>query len=328
MARSSGTYRGNRRKRPSPSKREEIVPSVPAVVQTVPAHPLHTPRSAVVLALVGIVLNIALPFLSGGFAWAAIIGSYLIFVAILWLCAEEAKALGRGIKSGIVDFTIIPKDFWVPVLGALLVFGIATYITRIINIILEPPLPGPIISSQVQELGKLQDFVGGLDEIDLRDLFDFPGIAKFNVLLVRRSLNRANVSDSESQQIDKFFTNGNAQLDITYGTAYRLPDGTIGFKAFPGKVAIINTTKKYAQSRANLAKFIASPLIPTTITDDAREMDKAVTDDISLLRAVINENMGNPWDNTIENVYVKKFINLKPKADKITADIRGYLRIN
>src|SRR5437764_791126 len=43
-----------------------------------------------------------------------------------------------------------------------------------------------LMGSQIQEVRELQKFIGGKDESELRELFDFPAITKFNIRLAKR----------------------------------------------------------------------------------------------------------------------------------------------
>jgi hypothetical protein len=200
-----------------------------------------------------------------------------------------------------------------------------------------PRSPNAILASQVEELKKLEALVGGKTESELREMFDFPNILKFNIALDKRSLYPTLVTTEESKEIDRVFAGGNAHLDARYGHLSKGLGGSFQFRMRPGQQSIINTTKKYADSRAELNKVSSSGTLPANIVSRVRELDQTVQENTSSLFAVLTIKLGiNPrfviddadassaFFGVISNAYWDQFKPLEPRAKAIIYEIRSY----
>jgi hypothetical protein len=108
----------------------------------------------------------------------------------------------------------------------------------------------------------------------------------------------------------------------------------------PGKVAIINTPKQYATHKARLLPSESSADLPSAVRTAVSDFDQTLDKDTTILLETLNDKLAENRDNiiydhdvrspywrTVDNAYWARFIQLKPKADRIVAAMRAYLKV-
>lgn len=188
----------------------------------------------------------------------------------------------------------------------------------------------------IRELENLDDFIGKKDEIELRDLFDFPKIIEYNIRFYRREVFPSDVTPQESAEIDKFFSGGNAIVDVRF-VNIRNVNNRADIQKIPGKIGIINVSSKYTKSNRALSEFAASPKIPREISDTISKLIETIQNNQSQIFDVINEKFSDNkqclklefeptsvYFGSIEGMYWKRFIDLRPKVDQINSYARNY----
>lgn len=202
----------------------------------------------------------------------------------------------------------------------------------------KPPVKDALFNAQLKGLQEIDGFICKKDENALRETFDISNIWKFNIKLVRRGLAPKLVTPKESNEIDKFFEGGQARLDLRYVKVDTNNPGRM--QLIPGIIGLINTSKKYIESRRLLMQFYSSAELPVNVTNALKVFDKAIEDNSTLMIEVLNESLAENIENIISDdkelspcfgntsrLYWSRFIQLKPKADVVSASIRDYLEV-
>ena len=103
----------------------------------------------------------------------------------------------------------------------------------------------------------------------------------------------------------------------------------------PGKIGVINTSKKYVANRQKLTSLISSAALPTEVAASLKLFDDAIEKNSALMIESLNQSVeedprnilqnsvyGTPWYGSASGLYWKHFIPLKPRADVITQTVR------
>jgi hypothetical protein len=233
------------------------------------------------------------------------------------------------------DTFTTPDDLAYKVAAAL-----GRYLSTLDNAGTVSPSATPALSTfQVQQITDVQNFFGGRDETRLRELFDLPNLLRFNILFNARDLKgRKDFPVELSKQIDTFFEGGQGIVSVRYANLTVTPAKTVNVQWLPGKVGVINTSKKYIESKQKLAEFLASAYLPEKIQDKIRDFDKALSDNIEFIMFdVLNEKMSNPaafvfsemqnspFYGAINGEYWSRAIPLEPKLKALVQEMRTQL---
>jgi hypothetical protein len=210
-----------------------------------------------------------------GLVVGALTASDMIIVNGLFLAACVVSVLAIATQSGLskskkLGFCLVV----IVVLGGLDGFA---------HLRQQMPLPPEaVFRAQVKELGGLEDFIGRKDEMELRDLFDFPNLLKFNIESIKRDIDPAKVTASESAAIKAFFESGQGVIDIRFIRTYIPPNG--GAKSIfgnPGSVSGINLSKKYLDRKRKLFRFESSADLPLAVRDAAIDFDRTLDQEVN-----------------------------------------------
>jgi hypothetical protein len=196
----------------------------------------------------------------------------------------------------------------------------------------------PLFAAQLLELRELQDFLGGKDEGELWELFDFPGMTRFNIARAKEVMNPSGLTLAEAAEINGFFQRGKSTVDAKYCTIARTAGG-VRVEPLPGKLHILNLSNKHVSNRQVLAKFEGSLHLPLAVRNALSEFDKAVVENTHILLDTINaklvenaenivqeENGNSPLFGATSGAFIDRCIRLKPKQEKIISEIRRYLK--
>jgi len=125
-------------------------------------------------------------------------GGDMIIVGLL-LCA----ALLVGIIAIISD----PSVYLVKngVLGTVLVIGLARTWGFIYYHNQDHPIPEALLSSQIEEMRKIEKLIDVESEIEIRRIFDIFYLVSYNMRLLRRDISPSLVSKEQSDDIDRYF---------------------------------------------------------------------------------------------------------------------------
>jgi hypothetical protein len=160
----------------------------------------------------------------------------------------------------------------------------------------------------------------------------------FNIKFARRNLAPKLVTHEESDEIDKFFEGSQSRIDIRYANISGVNVAHVQW--IPGNIGLINTSKKYNESRRLLAQFYSSAQLPVEVVRTLKDFDKAIEDNLVLMIEVLNERLADNAEKIIDNdkyssprfgnmsnLYWSRFIKLRPKAEAVSAAIRAYLEV-
>jgi hypothetical protein len=201
------------------------------------------------------------------------------------------------------------------------------------------PEPNPtLLQAQIAAFEKVQQFFGGLDESGLRYLFDFPNMLRFNILFIRRDLQKNNFPAELSTEMNNYFNGGQGTISLRYANVRATPSKVMHVEWIHGKIGVINTSRKFIESRQILADLLASTVLPSQVQESLREFDKTIQENIELMFDVLNERFShNPAEfifaedpkseyyGTIVGEYATRFHQFGPRADDIRQSIRKYL---
>ena len=160
--------------------------------------------------------------------------------------------------------------------------------------------------------------------------------------LHRLDVNKIKIGFIRQGKLAEFFYNNyadNGQMIIYLDpsrNATQTPHG-VHVEAEPRDVNIIITTTKYQMSMAELERLKHSSLTPDSVSAALLEFQQAVSANYETMIHVLNNRLnedegyflendksGSKYHKVIDNDYVKRFVSLKPKADKVAAAIRAY----
>jgi hypothetical protein len=195
-----------------------------------------------------------------------------------------------------------------------------------------------LLQAQISAFDRIQQFFGSLDESGLRFLFDLPNMLRFNILLTRRDLQKNGFQTNLSTEIDNYFNGGQGRIVARYVNIRNAPSKVFEFEQIPGKIGVLNTSKKFIESRQRLADLLASAVLPTKVQYALRDFDTTIEQNLELMIDVLNERFSHnpdefifaedqksPHYGRIVGEYATRFLALGPRAGNIRQAIRNYL---
>jgi hypothetical protein len=196
----------------------------------------------------------------------------------------------------------------------------------------------PLSEAQLSEFQQIDKFVVKKDELGLRETFDFPGILKYNIILARLAVAPRTVSQSDARECNEFFEGGKAFLDFRYRNV-RTENFRLHQDPMPGKIGLLNGSKRYHEARELLMTMYSSSTLPVGVAMALKELDKTIGDNLSLMIESLNDSYETNKRNLLENDdptsdrygsaagrYWYSFVSLKPKAEVVSDAIRQCLR--
>jgi hypothetical protein len=202
----------------------------------------------------------------------------------------------------------------------------------------------PLIDAQFTDISSLERFVGGKDEYELHELFDFPNMILLNIQLTKARLQRASETKTNVFDMTAYLGNGekiHLNTEIAGDTLQMSPTGRATLNPDPHRMAMIILTKKYLESKRALFVFEDSVKLPTAIIESIKKFDRAVEENTSNIHSILDSDLPESpeyflsYDDDKSKYFgaanesvMKRFIQLKPKADDIISAIRSYLKVN
>jgi hypothetical protein len=200
------------------------------------------------------------------------------------------------------------------------------------------PIHESLFNAQLQQVLSLQNFIGGKDEIDLRNLFDLIEVVNLNLLHNKFLILK---KTDELSAIDARFAGGE---DAMFPEAYIVTQDPKTLKTTgilkPGWIGVLKKTKKYDDNKRELEQYTSSMQMPSEILDKVRIFHFSILASIKTIFDVLNQwykedsnyvaqfdNVNSRYGSVIQN-NIWKQINLKPLADDIVAATRKYLNVN
>jgi hypothetical protein len=194
----------------------------------------------------------------------------------------------------------------------------------------------PILSgAQFDELKKISEFAGHKDEVALQQLFDFPSLIAKNVSMMKDmvrlrkqgKLKRFDITNYEEKNRQRIVDLRDAIPDSNGRLI--LPDDS-----FQG----IIVTDRYVQAKQKLRDFETSPLVPKSVIDKLRLLDKIIDDNANALLDLFQEKIeqndayfleydtpDSKYQKAIDSLFSERSRPLEPAAAKIIEAIRQYL---
>src|SRR6266446_372229 len=193
---------------------------------------------------------------------------------------------------------------------------------------------------QVEAVKEVSRFIDR-DENGLRELFDFPSMIATNFDLVRLKIISFRKIGNTSFDLTPYLKNGGTVMldtEIAGGNLRHQGGGGI-YNPDPNQVALIILPPKYSESKKVLLRYENSSELPSTVISAVKDFDAAVHENAKTLVRVLNDALkqspdnylhandaGSPYFFAVNHMYLKRFIELRPKADKVRDAIRKSLR--
>ncbi len=202
-----------------------------------------------------------------------------------------------------------------------------------------PPVVAVAKSVPVSDeaLREVELFFGGLDESSLRDLFAFPTMLQTNIRMVTDSIIAYRKTGKREFDVRPYSDGGQMLLDSTLAGAGRVQrrGGGFTYDVDPNELGLIILPRKYVESKNILTSLENSSRLPLSVISELKEFDTAITENANLLLHVLHDclldspdyylrrlDVRSPYYGVIDGLYFDRFIQLKPKADKIRDSIR------
>jgi hypothetical protein len=274
------------------------------------------------------------------YAWLGIL-SWLTFDLLRWQpirerCSRAYSKFGSNPMSYLVVFLLgggLLCFYWWSVNSVL-----AAVQKKLSPTVAEKKIPEPLLTAQLQEIKELEAFIGGKDEGQLWDMFDFPNMIRFNIMRAKACLSA--LSDAEAAQCNAFFASGGqGHLSLDYGASISRSAGGIIFHDNPSRLNILNTSGKFVKAMETLRSFQMSTRLPTKIKEAVGQLGGAVNDNIGILHQVINEEIEKNPDHILHEsdpdspnfagasgAFLAKRVWLEPDQKAIISAIEEYLK--
>lgn len=197
-----------------------------------------------------------------------------------------------------------------------------------------------VFSSQLDEIKKLDRFIGDVDEMDLRAKFGFLAMETINIDVVGRCEQKFFETGVRACDYSPYV--GKGWLLSMNTTLTRLSRTRYGFHTAwdPSVVMMVIEPPAYVDARRAMSQFEHSADLPTKIISAITNFDKALDENVVILNEVLNDALQESPKNFIEArdprsprygvvnaMYADRFVQLQPKADRIIVAIRDYLKI-
>jgi hypothetical protein len=197
-----------------------------------------------------------------------------------------------------------------------------------------------VFQAQIVEMDKLQEWLDDKSEDELRELFDYPNMLKFNVALAKERLAPALMSSNEVKELDAFNQHAKAMVSLQYGRLIPHPElKSLDIIPDEGQTVVINISDKYIEDRNKLSKFKQSLNLPLSVINAVGELDDALIANTQLIMDVLNQDFredknyvifdnspSSPYYGSTTKRYWNRFTPLQGKAEKIVSTIRAYLK--
>jgi hypothetical protein len=200
-------------------------------------------------------------------------------------------------------------------------------------------VPSALLTSQLQELEDLQNFIGAKNEYELDETFDLRRMAVFNTALAVEYIAPQIVSPEQSAKISNYFAHGSAMADRRYCYITYNKNGVSRLNFIPGKLPLLDLSSQYSTARQKLVKFESSAEMPPKVAGAIKDFDNTIQSNTVILLDVINEKLAQDTNNIIQNddpkspnfgavslTYNHRIIPLEPRADEVIKQIKTYLK--
>lgn len=289
------------------------------------------------------------PFHERNLFWGAIgvlgLSASIVITVIAAMLHDVRWLLWVAGLVGMVAIFCFKRVFqWSP---WFLAFGFVTITSMMlgVNILVKqqvsavpPVIDRPTVTAQAKPvLEDIDDFIASKDENGLREQFDFPDMLKYNILYARRNLFPKLVSLHQSEDIDRYFTGGQARIDTRYAKVSNV-NNRADVEWIPGRIGVISTSAKYNTSRHHLAELYSSASTPAPVANALKDLDDVVeknstwmieslNDSLSTDPRYISENdtAGSRFYGSASGAYWTKFTPLSSKGDTVRISLRVYL---
>jgi hypothetical protein len=253
---------------------------------------------------------------------------------------QFAVGLSLTLIFGVLPFMVKDLSPWITVPIVVVGIGFMVWGAMLWSHRKRDSSNAPQVSAfQSIELQKITEFLGGKDEHELQEQFDFLRFTTIGLRRAKQILAPDSVPQTDSDEIGRYFSDGGQAIFNPNYLHMTQVNGSPRADPIPGKVGILIVSKQYVASRRQLAEFAASPLVPADVQKSIKALDETVVHNSYLMIDVINEqlaqdpnnilrgdDLNSPYSAVTANAYLRRFVELKPKADDVLAKIRAFLK--
>ena len=199
-----------------------------------------------------------------------------------------------------------------------------------------PALPGPVLD----QLTKLDEFVGRKDEYALDNLFDLSNLEKINIRMQRDRILQYRKTGKTDFDITRYGGNVGLMLSFEIGKVEKFGGG-VRYNPNSREVAFIVLTPTYNENKAKLEAFKNSALLPEDVKRAVSDLNLTVQSNASGLIDVLNNAYHKSpdyflryddssdreyWLRIDEMYFQARFIPLKPRAEAVSEAIARSLK--
>jgi hypothetical protein len=198
-----------------------------------------------------------------------------------------------------------------------------------------------IFEAQFGELKELQEFLGGKDEMGLRETFDIPFMLTRNIEILKKKISFIRSGKWEDFQYEPYLEGHRDMVFWAKENKFSVGPSGVQINATPHDVLLLVTTTKHQNTKATLVRFVNSPLIPGDIKAAIAAFTMNINQNVELMIRVMDERMnqdenyfleylkmGSPFYGVIVSDFAAHITPLKPLADHILALISAHWSIN
>jgi hypothetical protein len=185
-------------------------------------------------------------------------------------------------------------------------------------------------AGQLEEIKQIDDLIVARDENGLRQAFGFPSMLDVNTRMTRDRIIQFRNTNQENFNVGPYQFDGGQMLINNEEGEIRRHGGGFVINLHHDRVSLIMLAGEYVRGKGFLLKCENSSELPISIIEAIKDLDSAVTQNAETLRTVLNDGLkenpdyflqydqvSSPYFQHVSELYLNKFIQLRPKADKI-----------
>lgn len=193
--------------------------------------------------------------------------------------------------------------------------------------------PIPITDIEMRAMREIDEWIGVLDEQDLRKAFDIPGVLDHTLEFISKN---NGPWDGETPIFEKALIPDLSKLIDLSGPP------SVGIKTKvkipPGTVAILFTTKAYEDAKSRLSQYALSAYLSDSLRSALTALDNRINSNMSLMVEVLDDEYKinprllldykketSPYFAGASNAYWREFQPLRPAVEKVSNAIRARL---
>jgi hypothetical protein len=199
-----------------------------------------------------------------------------------------------------------------------------------------------ISETQTEALREVDQFIGEPDEMTLREEFGLNEMMRMNIKLVQDMVANSKGKGPRSEELLHYAQDKESMLvaDRLGGHLSRR-GGAFQLTGDASTVFQVVLPFAYSSTIRRLGKLEASSELPTSVIQALKNFDTAIISNVEMLARVeddalkkdpnyflLYDDSNSPFFHEIDALYFRKFVLLRPKADKVRDSVRKFRGVN